>query len=357
MVPRVELHAVSVAFGSDVVLSEVSLSVAPGEIVALLGPSGCGKTTLLRAVAGLAPLHSGTVSFDGADIAGVPTHKRELGLMFQDHALFPHLDVAANVAFGLKMRGDSATDSRQRVGEVLDLVGLEGFGGRRVASLSGGEAQRVALARALAPEPTLLMLDEPLGSLDQTLRVELTRELRGMLSAVGQTAIHVTHDHREAFALADRVVVMRDGSIEAVGDPHELWRRPRNEFVARFLGHETIVDVEVSAEGALFWQGRHVGEVPTEPSDSPADFQGRRSARAVVPASAVSPAIAPSSDPAAPAPNTIPLVVTGVEYAGDSWRVAVSFGGDTLSVDWPSPVRPGDHLHAVVDTSRIHLLS
>ncbi|MFF0159619.1 ABC transporter ATP-binding protein [Streptomyces sp. NPDC005263] len=244
------LEDATVRFGGRAVLDGVGLGVAEHEIVCVLGPSGSGKSTLLRAVAGLQLLDGGRVSLDGRDQAGVPAHKRGLGLMFQDHQLFPQRDVGQNVAFGLRMHGVAKGQQDERVRELLELVGLPGAGRRAVASLSGGEQQRVALARALAPRPRLLMLDEPLGQLDRSLRERLVVELRELFGRLGTTVLAVTHDQGEAFALADRVVVMRDGRIAQSGTPLEVWERPADEFVARFLGFENVVEAVVGGEAA-----------------------------------------------------------------------------------------------------------
>lgn len=246
-----ELREVTVVYGSTVAVDRVSLRVEPGETVAVVGPSGSGKSTVLRAVAGLEPLVGGEIFVDGRSLVGVATHQRDVGLMFQDHALFTHLDVGANVGFGLRMKGWSSAQIRARVEELLKLVGLSGFERRGVHQLSGGEAQRVALARALAPTPGLLMLDEPFGSLDRLLREELTAEVRRLLVELGQTALHVTHDQVEAFAVADRVAVLADGRLHQIGDPDELWRSPRSVFVAEFLGHPNIWTVIVTGDGML----------------------------------------------------------------------------------------------------------
>ena len=247
------VSSATVRFGRLRALDGIDLQVATGEVVTILGPSGCGKSTLLRAVAGLQPLDAGEVRWNGEDLSPLPVHRRDFGLMFQEHALFSHRDVAANVAFGLRMQKMGGTDRSTRVREVLSLVGLEGFGERPIATLSGGEAQRVALARSLAPEPRLLMLDEPLGSLDRPRREELTEELRSLLRAVGVTVLHVTHDHDEAFALADRVAVMRSGRIARIGTPAEVWNDPRDRAVARFLGHANVIEV---ADGGIVDWGR-----------------------------------------------------------------------------------------------------
>ncbi|MFF2833559.1 ABC transporter ATP-binding protein [Cellulosimicrobium cellulans] len=217
----------------------VTLDVAPGEVLALLGPSGCGKSSLLRAVAGLEPVASGSVSWDGRDLAGVPVHRRGFGLMFQEGQLFPHRDVAGNVAYGIA--GLPRAERDARVAELLDVVGLAGYERRAVATLSGGERQRVALARSLAPRPRLLLLDEPLSALDRGLRERLALDLREALRATGTTAVFVTHDHDEAFTVADRVAVMDAGRLLQVAPPEDLWRAPTSRRVAEFLGYQAFV--------------------------------------------------------------------------------------------------------------------
>ena len=242
-----EVVSISKAFDNTPVLQDVSFKADEGEILCLLGPSGCGKTTLLRIVAGLETAGSGQVTFDGRPLEGVPVHRRGFGLMFQDYALFPHKDVAANVAFGLRMQSLSRKQVADRVSEMLELVGLEGFGDRRVYELSGGEQQRVALARSLAPGPRLLMLDEPLGSLDRALREDLMGELRAILRRVGVTSIYVTHDQQEAFAVSDRVIIMRQGCVVQQGTPHDVYFHPASAWVARFLGLSNLAPGRVVA--------------------------------------------------------------------------------------------------------------
>jgi thiamine transport system ATP-binding protein len=232
------LDGVTVRFDEVAAVDDVSLQVADGQVLALLGPSGCGKSTLLRAVAGIEPPASGRLRWDGVDLRRVPVHRRGFGLMFQDGVLFPHRTVAGNVGYGLRRGPDRVT----RVAELLAMVGLAGYGDRSVATLSGGEAQRVALARALAPQPRLLLLDEPLAALDMSLRGALIADLRTVLRASGVTAIFVTHDQSEAFAIADRIALMRRGRIVQVDTPARVWRRPVDAGAARFVGCETILD-------------------------------------------------------------------------------------------------------------------
>lgn len=209
------VDTVSVTYGSLAVVRNVSLSIAPGEVIALLGPSGCGKSTLLRAISGLEPISTGTISWEGRDMSRVPPHQRDFGLMFQDGQLFHHLSVAENIAYGLRVRGLARGERSARVTEMLALVGLEGFESRAVTELSGGQQQRVALARSLAPSPQLLMLDEPLSALDRELREQLAGELATMLRETNTTAILVTHDEAEARSIADRVHRMHHGEIIA----------------------------------------------------------------------------------------------------------------------------------------------
>lgn len=242
---RLAVEAVSIAYGAKPVVQEVSFAVAEGDIACLLGPSGCGKTTLLRAIAGFEPVLAGRIALAGSVVSsaegGVPPERRQLGIVFQDYALFPHLGVADNVSYGL--RGMDAVALNRRVAECLELVGLAGLESRYPHELSGGQQQRVALARAMAPQPSLLLIDEPFSNLDTALRERLAQELRQILKAAGVTAVLVTHDQQEAFAMADVIGVLRDGRLLQWGDADALYHRPANRFVAEFIGQGSLLPV------------------------------------------------------------------------------------------------------------------
>ncbi|WP_151526455.1 ABC transporter ATP-binding protein [Serinicoccus kebangsaanensis] len=236
-----ELTDLTVAFPGATAVDDVSLQVAEGDVLAVLGPSGCGKSTLLRAVAGLERPAAGSIAWRGADLAGVPTHERGFALMFQDGQLFAQGSVADNIGYPMRLRGVGRRARATRVAELLELVGLPGYADRRPPTLSGGEQQRVALARSLAADPQLLLLDEPLSSLDRALRDRLAGDLREILVSTGTTAVLVTHDHDEAFTVADRMAVMLDGRIAQEGPSTEVWRRPVSREVASFIGFETVL--------------------------------------------------------------------------------------------------------------------
>jgi len=251
VVNGLEVSDAVVRYGSVTAVDGVTLAVPPGRVVALLGPSGSGKSTLLRAVAGLEPLVSGSIRWDGEDLADVKVHRRNFGLVFQDAQLFPTMTVGRNIAYGLS-RWDRAAQ-RTRVAEMLELVGLPGFEDRRVTELSGGQAQRIALARSLAPSPRALLLDEPLSALDTGLRRRLAEDLARILRETHTTAIHVTHDHQEAFTVADTVAVLQEGRLLQIDDPDALRRTPSSKDVAAFLGFRAFVTHQQAHE--LGWSG------------------------------------------------------------------------------------------------------
>lgn len=236
---------ISKSFSTIIALKGVTFEVGIGEIIAVLGPSGCGKSTLLATIAGLEKPDLGIIYWNGKSQNDIPTYKRGFGLMFQDYMLFPHKNVWANVAFGLEMLNWSKGEIDERVNEVLELVGLSGFESREIHTLSGGEQQRIALARSIAPNPRLVMLDEPISSLDRSLRERLLLDLGNILRGLNQTAIYVTHDQEEAFTIADRVVVLNQGQIVQIGKPEEIYRNPKSRFVAKFLGFRNIFSTAI----------------------------------------------------------------------------------------------------------------
>jgi ABC-type Fe3+/spermidine/putrescine transport system ATPase subunit len=333
------------------VLDDVTLEVADGEIASLLGPSGCGKTTLLRIVAGLELPDAGTVRYDGEEITRRAVHLRHFGFMFQDYALFPHMNVGANVAFGLRMAGWDKAQQRRRVDEMLEIVNLRGYAQRSVDELSGGEQQRVALARTLAPSPRLLLLDEPLANLDRLLREELVDELRTIISRVGVTTIFVTHDQAEAFALANHVVVMRQGRIEQEGTPQAVHRHPANTFVAGFLGFHNLLAGRVDASGRTVATSVGVLQLDKPPDlgllAGPYCVLIRPDAARLLPAAHAS--LVASADPE-PAPEPVPAGVSGSanvlvgrvvngSFRGGSYRIILapdSPGAPLLQFDLPT---------------------
>ncbi len=328
----------TVRFGETLAVADIDLDVDPGEVVAVLGPSGSGKSTLLRAIAGLQPLAAGAVLLEGRDLAGVPPHRRGVGLMFQEHALFPHRDVAENVAFGLRMQRRPAREVSDRVHELLELVDLPGFGARRIQTLSGGEQQRVALARALAPRPEVLLLDEPLGALDRTLREHLVTELRALFTHLGLTVVAVTHDQGEAFSLADRVVIMDAGRILQAGSPVAVWEQPSTARVAELLGFANVVTVPVVAGRAVTpW-----GAVRVAGTDG-----------------TVTVLIRPAGVRVGPAVSGVPGTVLACAFIGDRTSVTVAVDGapplQALLPTVESP-RPGDSVGVSLDPAAVVLL-
>jgi len=251
MSPYLSIDSLSFSYGPTRVLDHVSLGVERGEMIALLGSSGCGKTTLLRSIAGFVIPESGTIRVGGKDITRLPPDARETAMMFQSYALWPHMSVADNIAYGLRMRSWKKDAIAARVQEMLKLLQLEGFGPRPVTQLSGGQRQRVALGRALAIDPDLLLLDEPMSNLDYKVRLELRHELRALQQRIGITAVYVTHDREEALTLSDRIAVIDAGRIVQIGAPEEIFHRPTSAFVAGFMGADNALDLVSTGDGTL----------------------------------------------------------------------------------------------------------
>jgi ABC-type Fe3+/spermidine/putrescine transport system ATPase subunit len=314
------IEDVSFAYGATPILRDIDLSVETGEIICLLGASGSGKSTLLRLIAGLEQDYQGDIRLNGQSIKSIPAHQREFGLMFQDFALFPHLSVAENVAFGLKMQSIPTVERQKRIISALELVGLGKFGERDVTQLSGGEKQRVALARSLAPQPRLLMLDEPLGSLDAALRERLMVEVRDIIKQVGLTAIYVTHDQQEAYAVADRIAIMHAGRIVQIDTPQNLYQRPRTSYAARFLGLQNIFPS--SAFGGQFQTGKAADAILLHPDGLSLSADGQLEGK-----------------------------VMERVFRGDSYRLTVAVGEEKLIFNVPSNQR----MPAIGTISAVHV--
>jgi iron(III) transport system ATP-binding protein len=308
----IDITGVNLSYGSTHVLKDIDLAIRPGELFAFLGPSGCGKTTLLRLIAGFAQAEAGQVKLDGQDVAGLPPWKRDVGMVFQSYALWPHMTVAQNVAFGLEERRRPRAEIEARVAQALELVGLSALAARRPAQLSGGQQQRVALARTIVIEPKVLLLDEPLSNLDARMRVSVRRDLRALQQRLGLTTIFVTHDQEEANTMCDRIAVMEGGVIQQVGTPMELYERPANLFVAGFLGTANILD---AAAGIPVPAGRKLV------------FRPQHASLAAV------------------AGATLSGPVTHREFLGATVRYGIAVGGSEVLVD--SPFQSGAEMHEI----------
>jgi putative spermidine/putrescine transport system ATP-binding protein len=337
----VEFAGVRRTFGTTTALDGLDLDLAPGELLALLGPSGCGKTTALRILAGFDRPDGGTVRVDGQDVTRVPANRRDMGMVFQAYSLFPNLDVAANVAFGLRMRKVDASRRRARAAELLELVGLADAAGRYPHQLSGGQQQRVALARALAIEPRVLLLDEPLSALDALVRAQLRDEIRRLQLAVGITTLFVTHDQAEALSIADRVGVMRSGRLEQVGPPDEVYARPATPFVAEFVGAMNRLPGVLRAAGRVTVLGTEVA------ADDPAGHAVGAEVDVLVRPEAVEVRADPGGDA---------RVVTRT-FLGPVTRVTVALtDGTELLADAPShlaPTAPGEPVTVRLAADRV----
>ena len=326
------IENVSVSYGGTRVLEHVSLGVERGEMVALLGSSGCGKTTLLRSIAGFVIPQEGSIRVDGRDITNLPPEKRETAMMFQSYALWPHMSVAGNIGYGLRMRGRKADAIAKRVDEMLTLLQLEGFAQRPVTQLSGGQRQRVALGRALAVDPHLLLLDEPMSNLDYKVRLELRHELRALQKRIGITAVYVTHDREEALTLADRIAVMDAGRIAQLGTPEEVFHHPGSAFVAGFMGADNALDL-ARGDGAML--SLAVAGTP-EAARLRAHFRSDAARLAQHEADAPSDAL------------VLPGTIAQTVYVGHGYRYRVSTGATDVWVETPDRLAEGTATTVVV---------
>ena len=335
----VRIEQVNLSYADNHVLKSIDLDIRPGEFFAFLGPSGCGKTTLLRLIAGFNHADSGRVLVGEKDISGLPPWKRDIGMVFQSYALWPHMTVARNVAFGLEEKRVPRAEIGPRVAAALELVGLTGLDQRRPAQLSGGQQQRVALARTIAVEPKLLLLDEPLSNLDAKLRVQVRRELRELQQRLGLTTIFVTHDQEEANTVCDRIAVMNQGVIQQVGTPKDLYEQPANLFVANFLGTANIVEGRLTGDGAS-----RVFEVAGDLKiPVPADQEVAPGARMVFRPQDCT--IVGTGESMGPDRTAAVGTVTYREFLGASVRYGVRAGAADIAVD--CPFHAGDTLHEV----------
>jgi iron(III) transport system ATP-binding protein len=328
---KVEFERIGLAYGATKVLHDVSLAVEPGEFFALLGPSGSGKSTLLRLIAGFNQHQTGRLLIGGRDVTGVEPWKRNVGMVFQNYALWPHMSVTRNVAFGLEERRLPREEVRRKAEAALELVGLTGYGDRRPSQLSGGQQQRVALARTLAIEPQVLLLDEPLSNLDAKLRVQMRRELRRVHDRLGITTIFVTHDQEEAMTICDRIAVLDAGVVQQVGTPVELYDRPANRFVAHFVGSVNLFEGSIEPAGAArVFRSAALGEVALPasmeaPASGPVEIAFRPHAVALVPGGGV----------AAEDALRLDGVVEDGEFLGEFMRYEVRVGSARVIADQP----------------------
>ena len=326
----VEIARVTKRYGDAVAVDDLSLSIRPGEFLSLLGPSGCGKTTTLRMIAGFEHPDSGDISISGRSVLGLPPHKREVNTVFQAYALFPHMTVAENVAYGLQQRRVPKAEQRERVAEALDMVQLRRFADRKPTMLSGGQQQRIALSRALINRPSVLLLDEPLAALDRQLREEMQVELKLLQSRLGTTFVFVTHDQGEALSMSDRIAVMREGRIEQLDAPERIYAAPASAYVASFIGQQNFVQGTVTAGGDAI--DTEVGVIA-----------GGWGAEPVPAGGAAVAAIRPEFIRLEPAGSTAAGVdgrVLSVSYLGETLQVVVGAGSQTLLVRTPAPTAP-----------------
>lgn len=315
------LRGLTKRYGDFVGLDALDLDIGSGELVALLGPSGCGKTTTLRMIAGLIPVTSGTITVGDRDVTNVPTYQRDMGIVFQNYALFPHMSIGANVGFGLEMRGVSKPEITTRVRQALAMVRLEGKEDRTPTELSGGQQQRVALARALVIQPSILLLDEPLSALDAKLRDEMRQEIRDIQQRLGVTAIFVTHDQVEALAMCDKVAVMNSGKLMQIGTPQEIYEKPENPFVASFVGRVNKFPGNGLGDGTYKAAGHHLKS--SVKSSGAAELMVRPHRIAVVRA----------DDQTNDYENIVGGTVDAATYIGDVLQVDVVVGGEKITVE------------------------
>ena len=338
----INLTDVSKSYDGELILDHINLQIHDKEFVTLLGPSGCGKTTTLRIIGGFETPDTGNVYFDGKSVKDVPPHQRPVNTVFQKYALFPHLNVFENIAFGLRLKKTPEEAIRVKVKEALSLVNLKGFERRRVTTLSGGQQQRVAIARALVNEPEVLLLDEPLGALDLKLRKDMQNELKKMQKATGITFIYVTHDQGEALSMSDIVVVMANGQIQQIGSPTDIYNEPENAFVADFIGESNIVDGVMLKDFKVRFSG-HTFECVD------AGFEPNQLVDVVVRPEDV--------DVVAPENGMLKGIVTSVTFKGVHWEIIVDINGFKWMIQTTDFVAEGEHIGLYIEPEAIHIMN
>jgi spermidine/putrescine transport system ATP-binding protein len=337
----IDLRNISVSFDGEVILDKLNLYIRNGEFITFLGPSGCGKTTTLRVIAGFLAPDEGDVVFEGKIINGVPAHKRQVNTIFQRYALFPHLNVAENIAFGLKLKKMSKKEIADKVSEMLALVNLKGFEHRNINSLSGGQQQRVAIARALAAEPKVLLLDEPLAALDLKLRKDMQAELKNIQQRLGITFIFVTHDQEEALSMSDTIVVMDGGKIQQIGTPTDIYNEPKNAFVADFIGESNIVDGIMKKDNVVEFSGHTF--------DCVDGGFGTNEAVDVV--------VRPEDVDVVPVEKgMLTGVVTSVTFKGVHYEIIVDIGGFKWMIQTTDFVGEGEKVGLFIEPDAIHIM-
>ena len=337
----INLTDVSKSFDGETILDHIDLKIYDKDFVTLLGPSGCGKTTTLRIIAGFETPDTGDVQFGGKSVKEVPPHKRPVNTVFQKYALFPHLNVFENVAFGLRLKKTPEETIREKVKEMLSMVNLKGFERRRVSTLSGGQQQRVAIARALVNEPEVLLLDEPLGALDLKLRKDMQNELKKIQKATGITFIYVTHDQEEALSMSDIVVVMANGQIQQIGSPTDIYNEPENAFVADFIGESNIVDGVMLDDFKVRFSG-HTFECVDK------GFDKNQKVDVVIRPEDV--------DVVAPEKGMLQGLVTSITFKGVHWEIIVDIGGFKWMIQTTDFVAEGAHIGLFIEPEAIHIM-
>lgn len=337
----IDLQNISVSFDEQKILNSINLQIHDGEFVTFLGPSGCGKTTTLRIIAGFLKPDEGNVIFEGQNINGVPAYKRQVNTIFQRYALFPHLNVYENIAFGLRLKKMKEKDIQEKVREMLELVNLKGFGSRNVNSLSGGQQQRVAIARALAVNPRVVLLDEPLGALDLKLRKDMQVELKNIQQKLGITFIYVTHDQEEALSMSDTIVVMNNGEIQHIGTPTDVYNEPKNAFVADFIGESNILDGIMCEDFNVEFEGMRFKCVDKGFSkNEPVDVVVRPEDVDIVPA----------------AEGMLTGEVTSVTFKGVHYEIIVDIKGFKWMIQTTEKSEVGDIIGISIKPDEIHIM-